>query len=86
MSMLMGQENLRIWKNNPLKYGRVILPNYLPSTSGYHLDCYKNFTGLGKTPRKTLQEMIEPLQPHPESKITRSFSKLDKTNWVGIFP
>ena len=44
----------------------------------HHLDCYKNFTG--KTPRKNLQEMTEPLRPHPESKITRSFSKLDKTN------
>ena len=36
---------------------------------------------LGKTCKKW-----QPLRPHPESKITRSFSKLDKTNWVGIFP
>ena len=84
--MLKCQEALRIRKNNQLKYRRVILTDYLPSTSGYHLDCCKTFTALGKTHRNNLQEMTEPLRPQPESKITRSFSKLDKTNRIGIFP
>ena len=30
--------------------------------------------------------MNQPLLQQSESKITRSFSKPDKTNWVGIFP
>ena len=30
--------------------------------------------------------MTETLPPQPENKITRSSSKLDKTNRVGIFP
>ena len=30
--------------------------------------------------------MTKPLRPQPGTKITRSFSKLDKTNRVGIFP
>ena len=80
------QEALTIRKNNQLKYGYVILPDYLLSTSGYHLNSYKNFTALGKTKKKNLQEMTEPLWPQPESKITHSFSKLDKTIPVGIFP
>ena len=42
------QEALRIQKENELKYGHVILPGYLQSTSGYPLDCYKKFTALGK--------------------------------------
>ena len=30
--------------------------------------------------------MMEPLRPQPKSKITRSFSELDKANRVGVFP
>ena len=30
--------------------------------------------------------MTETLPPQPENKITRSSSKLDKTNQIGIFP
>ena len=65
--MLKCQEALRIRKNNQLKYRRVILPDYLPSTSGYHLDSCKKFTALGKIHRKNLQEMTEPLRPQPET-------------------
>ena len=50
------------------------------------MDCYKKFTTLGKTHWKNLQEMTEALPSQPENKITRSFSKLDKINRVGIFP
>ena len=50
------------------------------------MNCYKKFTALSKTHRKNPQEITEPLQPQPEGKITDYFGKLDKTNWVGIFP
>ena len=73
------QEALTIRKNDQLKYGHVILSDCLPSTSGYHLDCHIKFTAFGKH-RKNLKEMNQPLLQQSESKITRSFSKPDKTN------
>ena len=84
--MLSVKKPLASGKKNQLKYGQVILSDCLPSTSGHYLDCYKKFTTLGKTQRKNLQEMTETLPPQPENKITRSSSKLDKTNEIGIFP
>lgn len=78
------QEALRIWKKNQLKYGRAILLDCLPSSSGYHLDCHEKFTALSKTHKKYLREITETLQTQPENKITLSSSKLDKTNRVGI--
>ena len=84
-SIFKCQEDLRIRKENQLKYGHVILPDYLPSTLEYQVTAFKTFTALGKTNRKNLQEMSETLPPQPENKVTCSSSKLDETNRVRIF-
>ena len=85
-SIFKCQEDLRIRKENQLRYGHVILPDYLPSTLEYQVTAFKTFTALGKTNRKNLQEMSETLPSQPENKITRSSSKLHETNRVRIFP
>ena len=84
--MFKCQEALRIRKEHQSKYGHVILPDCLPSTSRYHFDCYKKLNVLGKTHRKILLEMTETLSPQSENKITRSSNKLDKTRREKIFP
>ena len=50
--MFKCHEALRIRKENQSKYGHVNLPDCLPSTAGYHLDCYKKVTVLGKKTEK----------------------------------
>ena len=82
--MVKCEEALRTRKKKSAKIWT--LPDCLPSTSTYYLDCYQRFTALDKAHRKNMQEMTKALSSQPENKITRTSSNLDKTNRVGIFP
>ena len=39
---------LSVRKSNYLKYSEVIIPDTSDKSNGFHIECYRNFTGLGK--------------------------------------
>ena len=55
-----------------LKYSNVKLPQDISDVLGYHIDCYRKFTALGKTDREELKSL--PSDKQKTTKITTRHS------------
>ena len=58
-SLSLGKKIFQLRKNSKLKYGNVELSDDVNETHGYHMKCYKKFTGHSKPQREKLKKITE---------------------------
>ena len=77
------QEALLVRKECHLKYENCTLPSDCNTRLGYHMECYRKFTALGRIHHPNAYSFSESL-PVTENRSTRSSSTND-TNRIGIY-
>ena len=72
---------ISIRKAKNLKYKEVVLPENVNKKTGYHAECYRKFTALGRNPpRKNDDDESKPLHTRSKSTLASGSSS------TGIMP